>query len=145
MATEITTMEQMKTYARRVLDALRQRKVAGEATFLTLQGPLGAGKTTLVQQVAHLLGVTNPVTSPTFVLRSEYETGDDSFRSLVHIDAYRIESERDGATIGWDDLSGDEAMLVAVEWPEKVLSFLPKRRYHLTIDLVGDTRVITES
>ncbi|MDE0243691.1 MAG: tRNA (adenosine(37)-N6)-threonylcarbamoyltransferase complex ATPase subunit type 1 TsaE [Candidatus Kaiserbacteria bacterium] len=143
MTVVITTMDQMKTYAGDLLQALRRFRTKDSTTFLTLEGPLGAGKTTLVQHLASLLGVSVPVTSPTFTLRSEYETTDALFQSLVHIDAYRIEGDRDGATLGWHDLSCNGEMLVAVEWPERVQSFLPEHRYDVTITLDGDTRTIT--
>src|ERR1700754_3179272 len=62
------------------------------ATLVTLTGELGAGKTTFTQSLARALGVTDTVTSPTFVLEKIYSLPDSTqgFTRLVHIDAYRL-------------------------------------------------------
>ncbi|HYW51375.1 MAG TPA: tRNA (adenosine(37)-N6)-threonylcarbamoyltransferase complex ATPase subunit type 1 TsaE [Gemmatimonadaceae bacterium] len=84
--------------------------------LVTLTGDLGAGKTTLVQAICRALGVTEPVTSPTFALIHEY-----SGRSgrIVHCDLYRLESARDVASLGLDDLLADPGTIVLVEWAER--------------------------
>ena len=73
------------------------------AVVLTLSGPLGAGKTALAKCIAQTLGVRDIVTSPTFVLRSDYETKDSVFLKMIHIDAYRIKGE-EVKTIGWEEI-----------------------------------------
>ncbi|MFZ9464266.1 MAG: tRNA (adenosine(37)-N6)-threonylcarbamoyltransferase complex ATPase subunit type 1 TsaE, partial [Vulcanococcus sp.] len=61
---------------------------AGERPILLLEGDLGAGKTCLVQGLAAALGISEPVTSPTFALAQHYGGGSGA---LVHLDLYRLE------------------------------------------------------
>ena len=143
MTVTVHTMDQTKAFAADMLHVLRRGKSTIGATFLALTGPLGSGKTTLVQCLASLLGVADAVTSPTFILRSEYRTADPDFAVLVHIDAYRIDGERDGKTVGWDDFSADRSVLVAVEWPENVTPFLPNDCRRLTICPENEARTFS--
>ncbi|MCC6369257.1 MAG: tRNA (adenosine(37)-N6)-threonylcarbamoyltransferase complex ATPase subunit type 1 TsaE [Bryobacterales bacterium] len=104
-----------------------------------LQGDLGAGKTTLVKGIAKGLGAAMPeeVSSPTFTLIHEYG---DPVR-MYHIDLYRLDSPRQLATLGLDEIFEREAVVV-VEWPEKFARWLP--REHLTVKIsAADTRTIT--
>lgn len=82
---------------------------------VTLEGDLGAGKTTLAQAICRGYGVADAVTSPTFALVHEYRAP----RSRVlHIDLFRIAGPPDLVNIGWDDALASGA-LVLVEWPER--------------------------
>jgi len=114
--------------------------------FLVLRGELGAGKTTLVKGIAEGLNAASAeeVTSPTFTLIHEYEGSlDDKPVRLYHLDLYRIESERELATLGIDDLIGPDA-LVLVEWGEKFASILARADGEIFVETAGeDTRAIT--
>lgn len=87
--------------------------------LLLLQGPLGAGKTLLVQGIAKALGIKEPITSPTFVTLHSYL---DQKPFLHHFDLYRLEKESDFWDQGFGEVLEDEG-IVAVEWPSR-LSFL---------------------
>jgi tRNA threonylcarbamoyladenosine biosynthesis protein TsaE len=91
--------------------------------LVLLEGDLGAGKTTLTKGIVSGLGAASEdeVTSPTFTLVHEY--GPDS--RVFHVDLYRIEGERDLATLGLDELS-NQAATVLVEWGEKLGDNLPQ-------------------
>lgn len=143
MQVTVQTRDNMKVFVAEVLRVVRKERSTTSATFLSLTGPVGAGKTTFVQMLAALLGITEPVTSPTFILRSEYETTDETFSRLVHVDAYRIDGDRDGSTVGWDDFSHDSHTLVAVEWPEQVTTFLPQTCRKVSIQVAGTTRSLS--
>ncbi|MEK7101698.1 MAG: tRNA (adenosine(37)-N6)-threonylcarbamoyltransferase complex ATPase subunit type 1 TsaE [Patescibacteria group bacterium] len=95
------------------------------ATLVTLSGELGAGKTAFVKAVAKVLGVDETVTSPTFVLEKIYILSRQSFKRLIHIDAYRLEKESDLAPLGFNELVQDTNNLILFEWPEKVIGALP--------------------
>ena len=103
---------------------------------IALQGELGAGKTTFVQGLARALGITRPVTSPTFTLVGEYP-GDSVL--LVHMDLYRLRSPDDLLTIGFQEYL-DRKALVAVEWPERAGDLLPPETIRVTITLARDAR-----
>lgn len=81
--------------------------------MVLLDGPLGAGKTTMVREMAAALGVAGPVTSPTYTLVHEY-TGTDEV-AVAHLDLYRLEAEAEVEDLGLGDLIDTDA-IVLVEW-----------------------------
>jgi tRNA threonylcarbamoyladenosine biosynthesis protein TsaE len=96
--------------------------------LIVLDGPLGAGKTVLVQGLAAGLGAKGPVTSPTFVISRVHEGGR---LPLVHVDAYRL-----AGTLEVDDLDLDTDLtlaVVAVEWGAGLVEALTDA--HLRIEL----------
>ncbi len=110
--------------------------------LLVVSGPLGAGKTTLVQGIAEGLKVRGPITSPTFVIARVHPSLCDG-PDLVHVDAYRL-----GGRLEVDDLDLDaslEESVTVVEWGEDLVEALTEDR--LEIDIApgesGDERVVT--
>jgi tRNA threonylcarbamoyladenosine biosynthesis protein TsaE len=85
-----------------------------------LAGDLGAGKTTLAQGFARGLGITEQVTSPTFVLMRPYE----GRLSLVHVDAYRLEQLQEVIDLGLPEMLDDGAVAI-IEWGDVVAPALP--------------------
>ncbi len=126
----VRTMEELERAAQVVLDDLPAR--TDGATLVTLSGELGAGKTAFVQSVAHLLGITETVTSPTFVIEKEYDVTEGGFEHLAHIDAYRLTGERELETIGWRELLVRPKTLVLLEWPERIPEVLKAAYAHLS-------------
>lgn len=105
-------------------------------TVLALHGDMGVGKTTFVQGLAQGLGVKEHVTSPTFAIYSVYQ---GTARKLVHLDAYRLEKETQIEALLLDEYLVSPWCL-AVEWPEKTGSWLPKEAWHLTLSIVDGDR-----
>jgi tRNA threonylcarbamoyladenosine biosynthesis protein TsaE len=103
---------------------------------LALHGDLGVGKTTFVQGLAQGLGIREQVTSPTFAIYSVHQ---GSGRKLVHLDAYRLENERQLESLLLEEFLTSPWCL-AVEWPEKTGSWLPKDAWHLTLSIVEGDR-----
>jgi tRNA threonylcarbamoyladenosine biosynthesis protein TsaE len=121
-------------------------KLLAPPKFLILRGDLGAGKTTLVKGIAEALDAADAdeVTSPTFTLIHEYDgrLGDQPV-SLYHLDLYRIEGERQLGTLGLDDLSEPDC-IVLVEWGEKFASVVNRSNGEIVmISTGGDSRKIT--
>ena len=94
--------------------ALAQQLTPG--TVLAFAGDLGAGKTAFTRGIARGLGITEPVTSPTYTIVNEYLSGR---MPLFHFDMYRLHSEDDLFDIGWDDYL-ERGGVCAVEWSENV-------------------------
>ncbi len=101
---------------------------------LALIGDLGAGKTTLTQHIARGLGITQPITSPTFTLINEYREGRIP---LYHFDVYRLERSEELENLGYEDYFYGDGLCV-VEWADKVLDYLPPEAKILKITY-GDT------
>ncbi len=116
-----------------------------KATVLALHGDLGTGKTTFTQVLARRLGVTESVTSPTFVIMKGYELCDQPFDQLIHIDAYRVEQSGELRVLGFDELLQRSRTLIVIEWAEKVADLLPKDTIDLRFTVAGETRIITLS
>jgi tRNA threonylcarbamoyladenosine biosynthesis protein TsaE len=110
-------------------------------TVLALHGNLGAGKTTFVQGLARGLGLTGPVTSPTFNIYTVHPAakGRPGARTLVHLDAYRLEGVRQMEDLLLEDFLVSPWCL-AVEWPENISPWLPSGTLHLDLDLAPDER-----
>lgn len=108
---------------------------------MTLSGELGAGKTSFTQALARTLGVTEHVTSPTFVLEKIYELSQETgrgFARLVHIDAYRLEGGSALTPLGFDGIMQDTNNLVVLEWPERVSEALPTAMHAVTLEVMPD-------
>ncbi len=88
--------------------------------MILLEGPLAAGKTTLTQGIARGLGVSEPVTSPTYTIVSEYP----GRLILYHVDLYRIHDEEEFLQLGLEEVFGGDGVCV-IEWPERAGSELP--------------------
>ena len=106
--------------------------------LVLLRGDLGAGKTTMVKGIAGAFDAAEQedVTSPTFTLIHEYRGPDVT---VYHIDLYRIETERELATLGIDELLRDERSIVVIEWGEKFPRFVRERDAEVSIERLGDT------
>lgn len=105
-------------------------------TVVGLIGPLGAGKTRLVQAVATSLGVPpGRVTSPTFVLVNEYTGGR---LPVYHFDTYRLKDDDDFLNLGPDEYF-DSTGITFVEWADRVAALLPPDRLEITIDVMSET------
>ena len=107
-----------------------------KATVVALQGDLGAGKTTLTQAIARTLGVTEVVTSPTFVVQKIYPISHERWVQLVHIDAYRIEDLSELGPLRISELWLQPNLLVIIEWPERIFEALPTETYALRLTTI---------
>lgn len=134
MSVTLATLHDTERLAR----TLEQRTPTG--ALLILSGPLGAGKTTLVQALGRALGSAAQISSPTYTLIHEYPT---PAGVLVHADAYRLGAARSDVAgalleLGLDDYL-ERARLVAVEWGEDLLALFPEA-FVVKLSLSGDQR-----
>lgn len=110
------------------------------ATMVTLSGDLGAGKTTFVKGIAKALGVTEHVTSPTFVILKIYDLEGQKFDRLIHMDAYRLKGRQHLKVLGWDEFLKDPKNLILVEWPKKIEGAIPEGAVKLTLEYSDEGR-----
>ena len=130
----IPTAAAMRDLGRRLAGLLR----AGDLVILA--GPLGAGKTTLVQGIGEGLGVRGPVTSPTFVIARVHPPLTGSGPALIHADAYRLASIAEV-----DDLDLDTGPAVTVvEWGKGLAEGLAEDRLEISVepDPDGEERTV---
>ncbi|MBR8714025.1 tRNA (adenosine(37)-N6)-threonylcarbamoyltransferase complex ATPase subunit type 1 TsaE [Porphyromonas levii] len=127
-------LDEISTVAKFLLNEL------GDTSVWLFDAPMGAGKTTLIKELCHSLGVTEVTSSPTFAIVNEYHT--DRGDAVYHIDAYRLETHDDLRNIGATDYlhSGDYCF---VEWPALFIPFLPEKTARLRIEVDGDQRRLT--
>lgn len=97
---------------------------------IALIGDLGAGKTTLTQAIAQGMGISAPVTSPTFALAQEYP----GRTPLFHFDPYRLDDPEAFADIGFFDYFERSGVMV-IEWANKIAPLLPEERLTLSLAL----------
>lgn len=97
------------------------------------RGEMGAGKTTLIKEIAKILGVKGATSSPTFSMVNEYKINDHEI--LYHFDLYRLKSDIEALDFGIDDYlySGDWCFL---EWPDKVENLLPTHVTAVSLELL---------
>ncbi len=102
---------------------------------VAIGGELGAGKTTLVRAIARALGVTEPVTSPTFALVHRYTA---AACTIYHLDAYRLRRAADAADLGLDDMLAEPDSVVLIEWPERLGPAMPRATHAITLAYDAD-------
>ncbi len=132
----ITSLEDLKTAAAELISQY------GPAAVFALYGDLGAGKTTFTQTVGEILGISEDVTSPTFVIMKRYPTTHDIFRHLIHIDAYRLLSPEELTVLGFEEWKTEENTLIVIEWADKVEELLPNDAVKLKFTLKDDERML---
>ena len=105
--------------------------------IICLDGELGSGKTLFVKGFAKSLGIEENITSPTFNIVKEYQSGE---MPLYHMDVYRLEDGDE--SIGFDDYFKSEGICI-IEWAELIEDSLPEERLDIKFRVIDeDTRII---
>ena len=131
----VNTLDELEVVAK----TLASRFAYGQC--IALSGQLGAGKTTFVQVISRALGVTEPVTSPTFTLVNEYES---SCGRIIHIDFYRIKHSDELYELGLEDYFTPRT-IVFVEWAELFPKALPNVTYNILLTELEGKRILNLS
>ncbi|MFT2010566.1 tRNA (adenosine(37)-N6)-threonylcarbamoyltransferase complex ATPase subunit type 1 TsaE [Pontibacter sp. 13R65] len=114
---------------------------ARQEPVVVFEGPMGAGKTTLIKEFCRQMGVTENVSSPTFALVNEYETAEGSL--IYHFDFYRIKEEREALEIGALEYF-DSGNMCLIEWPSLIPNLLPDTYLHVSMQPAaeGEERIM---
>jgi len=128
----------VETSDSRQTEALGADLAAGlsEGDVVLVTGDLGAGKTTFVRGAAHALGVTDPITSPTFSIGHRYR---GRGVTVSHLDLYRLAGLQAEEPDLLEDYLG-HGRIAFVEWPEQTASELRQARVQVTLTHLGEER-----
>lgn len=127
------TEKELDAIAVSVLKNLNGKKI------ITLQGELGAGKTTLIKAFCRQLQVVDQPASPTFAMLYEYITaGGDP---VYHFDCYRLRTETEAFDLGYEQyfFSGNYCF---IEWPEKISNLIPADAARIEMEVNGQQRIL---
>lgn len=97
-----------------------------------IDGPMGAGKTTLISSICKTLGVEEPISSPTFSLVNTYKSRDGI---IYHFDFYRIQNAHEALDIGLEEYL-ESGNLCFMEWAEKIIPHLPLNYDHYKLEVI---------
>ena len=112
---------------------LKEKKKHRGALVVGLSGDLGSGKTAFVQFVAKHLGIKNKVFSPTYVIFKKYPVKLNEYKHFFHMDAYRIEDERELLNLNWKEIINNNENIIFIEWPENISKSMPKHSKYIYI------------
>lgn len=117
-------LEEMDLFANSFSKKIKQGQV------IALSGDLGAGKTTFTKMLCKHLGIDAIISSPTYTYLNIYDD------KVAHFDLYRLKSAEEFFALGFEEYI-DSSYIVIIEWPEKILNYLPKN----TITIYSKHRV----
>lgn len=120
----ILNEQKMQAFARKLAEEVK------EGDILALVGNLGTGKTTFTKYFAEALGVKEVITSPTFNIVKEYESGR---LPLYHFDVYRISDPEEMFEIGYEEYFFGTGVCV-VEWADLIEELLPEKTKYIYIN-----------
>ena len=131
------SVEETEKVAKNFIDKISMG-VYDKALVVGLYGDLGSGKTTFTQSIAKIFGITEDITSPTFVIEKIYPIDHAKFTNLVHIDAYRLDSAKELLVLDWERTVGDAKNIIFIEWPERVAEILPGNHAKILFKFISE-------
>jgi len=118
---------------KKLAEEIFKKKLQNQSVVLGLSGNLGGGKTTFLQGFAEGLKIKEKILSPTFVIMKR-------FGNFYHIDCYRVKNEKDVLGLDFKNIIKDPKNIVAIEWPEKIKSILPKNTIFIKFKLLDKNK-----
>lgn len=118
--------EETKKFGSKLATSLKKGDV------VALIGPLGSGKTCLVQGICAGLGVREIVTSPSFVIINQYP----GRFWVYHFDLYRLKNKKELVDLGYEEFFYDSGICI-IEWAEKIKELLPKKRIEISLNIIS--------
>lgn len=102
--------------------------------IICLDGELGSGKTVFTKGIANALGINETITSPTFTIIKEYQTGE---MPLYHMDVYRLDGDTSGIDI---EEYYNKGGIVIIEWSKTIKDILPNERLEIKFKILGEDK-----
>ena len=143
MVKTVSSLAELRDIAQKFLITLSTKAPKEQGVLVGLSGDLGTGKTAFTKCVAEVLGISETVTSPTFVLEKRYSIPEGSivgrrFTKLIHIDAYRLNEGSEMNVLDWASTLASGQNLILLEWPEQVKEALPKNMVNITFKYIDE-------
>lgn len=117
--------------AKRILEERKNKT----AIVLALEGEIGAGKTTFLKGFAKGLKIKEKILSPTFLIIRRIPLKISKYRNFYHIDCYRIKKKDEVLSLDFKGIIKDAQNIVAIEWPQKIKKFLPKKALRISFKI----------
>lgn len=102
--------------------------------IICLDGELGSGKTVFTKGIANALGIDETITSPTFTIIKEYESGE---MPLYHMDVYRLDGATEG--VGIEEYF-NKGGIVVIEWAKTIKDILPEERLEIKFKIIDENK-----
>jgi tRNA threonylcarbamoyladenosine biosynthesis protein TsaE len=128
------SLEETENIVVKILRKITALPPKDSATVLALKGDLGSGKTTFSQFLAKRLGVKESIQSPTFLIIKRYQTFNHVFQNFFHIDAYRLDNEKEILNLGFSEMLQNPENIISIEWPEKISSLIPSDAFQISFE-----------
>ena len=120
---------------------IAEKEFFNQNKYYAFKGEMGAGKTTLIQLLLKKLGIVDLQGSPTYAIVNQY-TNESTQQEYFHLDCYRIKNDYEAFDLGLEELF-NEKKTIFIEWPEKVVKFLPEETIWISIyNETDNTRTI---
>lgn len=143
MSKIIKNINELNIFTKNFLEKIKKEN----KNIIILNGDLGSGKTTFVQNIAKNLNIKENINSPTFTISKRYNISEqEKWKKLIHLDLYRLKKESDLKFIGLENDIQNKENLIFIEWPEIAKKILPKKILTVNIEYVENNyRKITIS
>ncbi|MCK9393699.1 MAG: tRNA (adenosine(37)-N6)-threonylcarbamoyltransferase complex ATPase subunit type 1 TsaE [Candidatus Paceibacterota bacterium] len=110
------------------------------ALVITLEGELGAGKTTFLKGFARGLGVKQNIQSPTFIIMNRYSLKGKKYKNFFHLDCYRIENEKEMDCLEFENIKNNKENIICIEWGSKIEKILPKKKINIVFEVISEEK-----
>ena len=123
---------------------LKKYDLKQRSLVVSLEGPLGGGKTEFLKGVARFLKLKEKVFSPTFLIMKSFPCKTSFFKTLWHLDCYRIEKSKEIKELDFLEIIKNPENLIFIEWGNKIKKILPKDHWKIKFKITGNNTRILE-
>ena len=122
---------------------LKQYNSRQNSLVVSLEGPLGGGKTEFLKGIANFLKLKEKIFSPTFLIMKSFPCKRSFFKTLWHLDCYRIEKPKEIKKLDFLEIIKNPQNLIFIEWGDKIKTMLPKNHLKIKFKIEGeDIRIL---